>query len=193
MNPYLVGIVVPFVFSYILSKKSSKQRGLPVDVGGEPGYAIRNYRFTSPIETQWEEVTTLAELFKLACKNFATKRMLGTRKLISSEIEVTADGRSFEKFHFGKYEWLSYNQAYDAVCNFASGIVQRVAIFADTRAEWMIALQGCLRRNITIVTIYASCHSLNETEVSTVVCGHKELIKLIGRCREDRPGKSCCC
>ncbi|ONK58200.1 uncharacterized protein A4U43_C09F9450 [Asparagus officinalis] len=194
MNPYLVGIVVPFVFSYILSKKSSKQRGLPVDVGGEPGYAIRNYRFTSPVETQWEGVTTLAELFDLACKNFATKRMLGTRKLISSEIEVTADGRSFEKFHFGEYEWLSYNQAYDAVCNFASGIVHLGAIFADTRAElaplktvnWCLFMWGCFRRNITVVTIYASlgeealCHSLNETEVSTVVCGHKELIKLIG-------------
>ncbi|XP_062182229.1 long chain acyl-CoA synthetase 9, chloroplastic-like isoform X2 [Phragmites australis] len=41
------------------------------------------------------------------------------------------------------------------------------------------------RQNITVVTIYASlgegalCHSLNETGVTTVVCGRKELKKLI--------------
>lgn len=61
------------------------------------------------------------------------------------------------------------------MCSFASGLVQighkseeRVAIFADTREEWFIALQGCFRRNVTVVTIYSSlgeealCHSLNE-------------------------------
>jgi len=151
MNPYIVGIFVPIVFSYLLRKKSVKKRGLPVDVGGEPGYAIRNYRFSSPIETQWVGVTTLAELFDKSCKHFTDKRSLGTRKLIATETEVAPDGRSFEKHHLGDYEWLSYNQVYDAVCNFASGLAQlghgkgeRVAIFADTRAEWQIALQVAL-------------------------------------------------
>lgn len=192
MNPYIIGVFVPIVFSFIFRRKGVKQRGVPVDVGGEPGYAIRNYRFTSPIETQWEGVTTLAELFEHACKEFSDKRSLGTRKLIASETEVSTDGRSFEKLHLGDYEFLSYSQLYNSVCNFASGLVQlghgkgeRVAIFADTRAEWQIGSQACFRRNITVVTIYASlgeealCHSLNETEVSTVICGHKELKKLV--------------
>ena len=61
------------------------------------------------------------------------------------------------------------------MCSFASGLVQighkseeRVAIFADMREEWFIPLQGCFRRNVTVVTIYSSlgeealCHSLNE-------------------------------
>ncbi|KAG2329930.1 hypothetical protein Bca52824_001110 [Brassica carinata] len=45
---------------------------------------------------------------------------------------------------------------------------ERVAILADTREEWFIALQGCFMRNVTVVTIYSSlgeealCHSLNE-------------------------------
>ncbi|XP_077248832.1 long chain acyl-CoA synthetase 9 isoform X2 [Tasmannia lanceolata] len=102
------------------------------------------------------------------------------------------DGRSFEKLHLGGYEWLNYAQAFESVCSFSSGLVklghgkeERAAIFADTRAEWFIALQGCFRRNITVVTIYASlgeealAHSLNETEVSTVICGRKELKKLL--------------
>ncbi|KAH7671182.1 long-chain acyl-CoA synthetase protein [Dioscorea alata] len=193
MNPYLVGLFVPLIFSVILRKqKKEKKRGVPVEVGGEPGYAVRNYRFTSPVETPQEGVSTIPELFEHSCKLYSDHHLFGSRKLIARETEVSPDGRSFEKLHLGSYDWLSYSQAFEAVCSFASGLVnlghgkgERVAIFSDTRAEWQIALQGCFRRNITVVTIYASlgeealCHSLNETEVSTVVCGPKELKKLI--------------
>ncbi|KAL5779481.1 hypothetical protein ACOSQ2_010218 [Xanthoceras sorbifolium] len=193
MSAYIVGALVPIVFTLLLrNSKNAKKRGLPVDVGGEPGYAIRNYRFPSPVSSAWEDISTLAELFEQSCKQHREKCLLGTRKLISRELEVTEDGRSFEKLHLGEYEWLTYGKAFESVCNFASGLAQlghkkeeRVAIFADTREEWFLALQGCFRRNVTVVTIYASlgeealCHSLNETEVTTVICGSKELKKLV--------------
>ncbi|XP_048425653.1 long chain acyl-CoA synthetase 9, chloroplastic-like [Pyrus x bretschneideri] len=193
MGPYIVGAFIPLLLTIIVQKsKKAKQRGVPVDVGGEPGYAIRNHRYTAPVQTLWETVTTLAELFEQSSKRFQDKCLLGTRALIAREVEVSKDGRSFEKLHLGEYEWLTYGQAFEVVCNFASGLAQlghqreeRVAIFADTREEWFIALQGCFRRNVTVVTIYASlgeealCHSLNETEVTTVICGQKELKKLL--------------
>ncbi|KAK1300435.1 hypothetical protein QJS10_CPB13g00647 [Acorus calamus] len=192
MNIYLVGILIPLLVSLMMRKsKNTKLRGLPVDVGGETGYAIRNYRFTSPVATAWEGISTLAELFEESCKKYASKRLLGTRKLISREMEETADGRSFEKLHLGSYEWLNYEEVFKNVSNFSSGLLglghkrqERAAIFAVTRAEWLIALQGCFRCNVTVVTIYASLgeealiHSLNEAEVSTVICGHAELKKL---------------
>ena len=148
----IVGALVAIVFTLLLrySKKLKKQ-GVPVDVGGEPGCAIRNSQFPSPVETAWEGISTLTELFEQACKQHYDKRLLGTRKLISREVEVTEDGRSFEKLHLGEYEWLTYGKAFEAVCNFASGLVQLghkkeecVAIFADTREEWFIALQVLL-------------------------------------------------
>ncbi|XP_024636063.1 long chain acyl-CoA synthetase 9, chloroplastic isoform X2 [Medicago truncatula] len=51
----------------------------------------------------------------------------------------------------------------------------------------ILGLSGSLlfRRNVTVVTMYASlgeealCHSLNETEVTTVICGQKELKTLV--------------
>lgn len=192
MSAYVVGLLVPLVFTLIIrNTKRGKSRGLPVDVGGEPGYAIRNGRFTSPVTSLWEGISTLAELFEESCKKHMDKPLLGTRKLIARENEVTEDGRSFEKLHLGEYEWLTYRKTFEAVCNFASGLTQlghsrneRAAIFADTREEWYISLQACFRRNITVVTIYASlgeealCHSLNETEVTTVICGQKEMKKL---------------
>lgn len=193
MNPYLVGVLVPIIFSLVFrNAKNGKKRGVPVDVGGEPGYAVRNRRFTSPVETSWLGISTLAELFEQSCRLHADRILLGSRKLIARETEMSQDGRSFEKLHLGNYEWLSYGGAFEAVCSFSSGLVElghkgkeRAAIFADTRAEWFIALQACFRRNITVVTIYASlgeealCHSLNETEVSTIICGPKELKKLL--------------
>ncbi|KAF5442520.1 hypothetical protein F2P56_035167 [Juglans regia] len=193
MSAYIVGVLVPLVVTLLLrNAKNSKKRGLLADVGGEPGYAIRNRRFTSPVQTAWEGISTLAELFEHSCEQYRDKYLLGTRELISREVEVTEEGRSFEKLHLGDYEWLTYGRAFEAVCNFASGLAQlghrkeeRAAIFADTREEWFIALQGCFRLNVTVVTIYASlgeealCHSLNETEVTTVICGCKELKKLI--------------
>ncbi|KAL3840001.1 hypothetical protein ACJIZ3_024592 [Penstemon smallii] len=191
MGPLYVGLIIPIVVTiFVRRTKKDKKRGLPVDVGGEPGYALRNYQFASLVETAWEGVTTLAELFEQSCKKSSDKRLLGTRKIIASEME-TSNGKSFEKLHLGDYEWLTYGQVFESVCNFASGLVQighqkgeRVAIFADTREEWFIALQGCFRRNVTVVTIYASlgeealCYSFNETEVTTVICGYKELKKL---------------
>lgn len=149
MGPYMAGVLVPLLLTIIIQKSMrAKQRGVPVNVGGEPGYAIRNHRFTAPVATLWKGVTTLAELFEQSSKRFQDKCLLGTRALIAREVEVSKDGRSFEKLHLGEYEWLTYGKAFEVVCNFASGLAQlghqreeRVAIFADTREEWFIALQ----------------------------------------------------
>ncbi|KAL1214588.1 Long chain acyl-CoA synthetase 9 [Cardamine amara subsp. amara] len=193
MIPYAAGVIVPLALTLMVQKsKKGKKRGVVVDVGGEPGYAIRNHRFTDPVTSHWEDISTLPELFEISCKAHSDRFFLGTRKLISREIETSEDGKTFEKLHLGDYEWLTFAKTLEAVCDFASGLVQighkteeRVAIFADTREEWFISLQGCFRRNVTVVTIYSSlgeealCHSLNETEVTTVICGNKELKKLM--------------
>lgn len=151
MGPYLVGVIVPVILALLFkSSKKEKKRGLPVDVGGQPGFAIRNSCFSSPLplESSWAGISTLAELFEHSCKQHHDKNFLGTRRLISSEIEVSEDGRSLEKLHLGEYEWLSYCKAFETVCNFASGLVQLghkkeecLAIFADTQEKWMISLQ----------------------------------------------------
>ncbi|KAH7283970.1 hypothetical protein KP509_34G033300 [Ceratopteris richardii] len=120
------------------------------------------------------------------------QKFLGTRKLIKKELEPSSDGRTFEKLTLGSYVWISYEEAYEQVCRFASGIValghqkgEKCAIFSETRAEWLIALQGCFRHNFSVVTVYASLgeealvHSLNETEVTTVICDRKQMNKIL--------------
>ncbi|KAF8007411.1 hypothetical protein BT93_K1425 [Corymbia citriodora subsp. variegata] len=192
LGALLVAIAIPILLStMLLGKKKVKQRGVPVVVGGEAGYAVRNSRSPELVEVPWKGATTMAALFEQCCKKYSQQRFLGTRKLISKEIVTAGDGRKFEKLHLGDYEWLTYHEAFDRACNFASGLVRlghnvdtRAAIFADTRAEWFIAFQGFFRQDITVVTIYASLgedalvYSLNETQVSTLVCDFKQLKKL---------------
>ncbi|WJX33207.1 Long chain acyl-CoA synthetase 8 [Trifolium repens] len=188
----IIGIVVPVLFAFLfLGKKRGKVRGVPVQVSGESGYAVRNARYSELVEVPWKGAPTMAHLFEQSCDKHTHNRFLGTRKLIGKEFVTSSDGRKFEKVHLGDYEWETYGEVFTRVSNFASGLLKlghnvdsRVAIFSDTRAEWLIALQGCFRQNITVVTIYASLgedaliHSLNETQVSTLICDVKLLNKL---------------
>lgn len=145
--------VVVLLLSHIViqitqRKKKVKKRGVPADVGGEPGYAIRNARFDELIQEPWEGATTVANLFEQSCKKHSSNKFLGTRKVVSRDFVTSSDGRKFEKLHMGDYEWETYGQVFERACDFASGLIifghrshSRVAIFSDTRAEWLIAFQ----------------------------------------------------
>ncbi|KAM3383254.1 long chain acyl-CoA synthetase 8 [Capsicum galapagoense] len=188
----VIAIIIPLFLSVVLmGMKKSKQRGVPVKVGGETGLAMRNAKSAKLIEVPWEGATTVAALFEKSCRKHSSKRCLGTRKLVSRDYVTAKDGRKFEKLHLGEYRWESYGQTFDRACNFASGVVNlghdvetRAAIFSETCPEWIIAFQGCFRQNIAVVTIYASLgddaliHSLNETQASTLICDAKQLKKL---------------
>lgn len=108
-----------------------------------------------------------------ATKIHADKKCLGTREILSEEDEVQPNGKVFKKYNMGEYKWRTFNEVYGMVANFGRGLRelgleprQNVAIFAETRAEWMIAAHGCFSQNISIVTIYATlgddgvCHGI---------------------------------
>jgi long-chain acyl-CoA synthetase len=147
---FVIAIITTFILTFVFNKdgKKLKQRAVTCDVGGEPGLAKRNHRFLSLVETPWEGASTLAFLFEQACHQYPGNHFLGARELIKQETEVSKDGKSFEKLTLGKYNWVTYGQALQRVTNFASGLVaighqkgERVALFSETRAEWMLALQ----------------------------------------------------
>lgn len=82
----------------------------------------------------------------------------------------------------GDYGWKTFAEANLLATCFGRGIrelgnkpKQNIVIFAETRAEWMIAAHGLFKQNIPVVTIYATlgddaiAHGINETEVDTVI------------------------
>lgn len=79
----------------------------------------------------------------------------------------------------GDYQWLTFSELDARASAFGTGLRvlgqeprQPVVIFAETRAEWMVAAHGCFKQNIPVVTIYATlgedaiAHGINETEVN---------------------------
>lgn len=55
----------------------------------------------------------------------------------------------------GDYKWMTFKEVDNASNNFGNALIslnqkhkQNIAIFAETRAEWMISVLGCFKQNI---------------------------------------------
>uniref|UniRef100_A0A3Q0SYV6 long-chain-fatty-acid--CoA ligase n=1 Tax=Amphilophus citrinellus TaxID=61819 RepID=A0A3Q0SYV6_AMPCI len=134
-------------------------------------------------------VDTLDKMFEYAAMRFPDRDCLGTREVISTEDERQGNGKVFKKVVLGEYRWLSYKDALTAATQLGSGLAalgQRpktnIAIFCETRAEWIIAAQACFTYNFPLVTIYSTlggpaiAHGLNETQVTHIITS-KELLE----------------
>ncbi|KAF9410414.1 hypothetical protein HW555_010495 [Spodoptera exigua] len=90
----------------------------------------------------------------------------------------------------GEYVWRTYVDVEKEARHFGAGLRelgcqprQNIVMFAETRAEWMIAAHGCFKQSIPVVTIYATlgdeaiAHGINETDVSTVITTYDLLPK----------------
>lgn len=153
------------------------------------------YRTTEPprevhVKILQNNIDTLEKIFIYVTKLHSTKRCLGTRQILSEEDEVQSNGRVFKKYNMGEYKWKTYIEVDKLASSFGRGLrelgqkpLQNIVIFAETRAEWMIAAHGCFKQNMPIVTVYATlgddgvAHCINETEVTTVITSHELLPK----------------
>lgn len=137
-----------------------------------------------------EKVQTLEGVLLWVSKVHGDKKCLGTRQILAEEDEVQPNGRIFKKYKMGEYSWKSYVDVERLAASFSRGLVENgltfrknIVIFAETRAEWMIAAHACFKQNLTVVTIYttlgdeAVAHGINETEVDTVITSHELLPK----------------
>uniref|UniRef100_A0A1B6E8J8 long-chain-fatty-acid--CoA ligase n=1 Tax=Clastoptera arizonana TaxID=38151 RepID=A0A1B6E8J8_9HEMI len=136
------------------------------------------------------KIDTMEKMFLYVVKMFKDKRCLGTRDILAEEDERQPNGRIFKKYVMGEYKWKTYSEVNELATSFGRGLRElgvqprkNVVIFAETRAEWMIAAQGCFKQNVPVVTIYATlgeeaiAHGINETEVNIVITTHDLLPK----------------
>lgn len=136
------------------------------------------------------KIDTLEKMFNFVVKIHTTKRCLGTRQIFSEDDEMQPNGRVFKKFNMGEYKWKNFIEVEQMALYFGRGLrelgqqpKENIVIFAETRAEWMVAAHGCFKQNIPIVTIYATLgdegiiHGIKETEVEIVITTHELLPK----------------
>ena len=139
-----------------------------------------------------ENVDTIEKLIEFAVDRYGEKRMLGTRQLLGEENELQSNGTMFTKYALGNYCWKTYNEVYTEVRSFGRGLrslgfnnMMNVAIFSETRAEWMIAAFGCMKQSLPIVTLYANLndegfvHGLVETETSCIITSYDLLPRVM--------------
>ncbi|MCL4148175.1 UNVERIFIED_CONTAM: hypothetical protein GTU68_054373 [Idotea baltica] len=126
-------------------------------------------------------VVTLCGAFDYGASKYGNKPCMGTRELIERK-RIRKDGKTLEKLHLGEYTWRTYKEVKDSSDTIGWALRSlgikpggRIAIFAETRAEWFITAIGALKQNITVCTLYTTLsdegltHAINETEVDLVV------------------------
>ena len=125
-------------------------------------------------------VKTLPDVLKYGAKMYSNENFMATRTIQARE-HKKENGKMFEKLSLGEYTWKTYSEVQSSAeavgcslnkMNFKHG--DRIAMFAETRAEWFIAAMGALQQRICVCTIYTTLsdsgivHALNETEVNLV-------------------------
>ncbi|XP_064834209.1 long-chain-fatty-acid--CoA ligase 4-like isoform X1 [Oncorhynchus masou masou] len=179
--------LITFIPWYFLTdagkKKTMAKREKAKSITGKaegPYRCVEN--FDNLAREDFEGKDTLDKLFEHAVQRFGNTDCLGTRELLNEENEMQPSGKIFKKLILGEYRWLSYDEVDQIISHLGSGLAalgqqpkSTIAIFCETRAEWMITAQACFRRNFPLVTLYATlgeeavAYGLNE-------CGATHLI-----------------
>ncbi|KAJ3588392.1 hypothetical protein NHX12_011985 [Muraenolepis orangiensis] len=179
--------VVTFLPWYFLTDAGTKKaRSVRIKARTTSGNREGPYRSVDHFDSLAREdlpgKDTLDKLFDSAVQRFGPSNCLGTREVLCKENEVQPSGKVFKKLILGDYSWLSYQEVDTMVSDLGSGLAAlgqqpkcTVAIFCETRAEWMITAQACFRCNFPLVTFYATLgeeavvFGLNEAGVTHLV------------------------
>lgn len=184
MSVYSILTFIPWYFITDTKKKKAMANRIKAKpVTDKPGSPYRSVdHFDSLAVIDFPEADTLDKLFERAVKEFGSQDCLGTREVLHEEIEKQPNGKEFKKLILGEYKWLNYVETSKRVDHLGSGLAAlgqkpktTVAIFCETRAEWMIMVQACFKYNFPLVTFYATlgeeavAYGLQESGVTHLV------------------------
>uniref|UniRef100_A0AAQ4QRU4 long-chain-fatty-acid--CoA ligase n=1 Tax=Gasterosteus aculeatus aculeatus TaxID=481459 RepID=A0AAQ4QRU4_GASAC len=176
----------------IYVSRSSEQRAKTAKARSAPGRPEGPYRAVGAAKrlatSLHPGVDTLDKMFEYAATRFPRRDCLGTREVVSEEDECQGNGKVFKKVVLGEYRWLCYEEVLTAASQLGGGLASlgqrpknNVAIFCETRAEWIVAAQACFMCNFPLVTLYSTlggpaiAHGLNETQVTHIITSRELL------------------
>ncbi|XP_040582204.1 long-chain-fatty-acid--CoA ligase 4 [Lepeophtheirus salmonis] len=129
------------------------------------------------------KVDTMFGAFEYSVAKYGSRVCLGTREVFSEEEELQPNGKIFKKYVMGAYKFMTYDELKEESYNLAEGFRSlklptktHIAMFAETRKEWILTAYAAFINNFTLVTLYTNLgedgviHGINETEVKLVVC-----------------------
>jgi long-chain acyl-CoA synthetase len=92
-------------------QRSNRLKAKPL-VQNDPSTPYRNVECPNGelITCEFPGYDTLDKLFERSFNLYSDKKCLGTRRILSVDQEKQPNGRIFEKYDMGDYEWLSYDR-----------------------------------------------------------------------------------
>ncbi|XP_073217311.1 long-chain-fatty-acid--CoA ligase 4 isoform X1 [Lepidochelys kempii] len=203
ISVYSALVFIPWYFLTNAKKKKAMAKRLKakpiLDKPGSPFRSVTHLESLATIDIP--EADTLDKLFDHAVAKFGKKDCLGTREILSEENEMQPNGKVFKKLILGNYRWLNYEDINQKVNNFGRGLAAQglkpkssIAIFCETRVEWMIAAQTCFKYNFPLVTLYATLgeeavtYGLNESGASYLITSVELLESKLKTALSEIPG-----
>ncbi|XP_029964236.1 long-chain-fatty-acid--CoA ligase 3a [Salarias fasciatus] len=193
----VISFLPSYLFSWVFqpgdgfygSEEERAKRPKAISTSGRPEGPYRAVSAAKRLVTSLHPgADTLDKMFEYAVARFPLRHCLGTREVISEEDERQSNGKVFKKVVLGEYRWLSYEDTLTAATRLGSGLASlgqqpksNIAIFCETRAEWLIAAQACFAYNFPLVTLYSTlggpavAHGLNETQVTHIITSRELL------------------
>lgn len=110
---------------------------------------------------------TIPSILELSAEKYGSAECLGTRELLERTV-IEENGKLTEKLTLGGYSFLTYRETQEMVVKFSRGLNairrgkhDKVAFFAETRADWIIAALGCFYQGLVVVTVYTTLSNSN--------------------------------
>ncbi|VDK60847.1 unnamed protein product, partial [Anisakis simplex] len=104
------------------SPTAKLQRSNRIKAKPEKGLDSPWVNVEGPIDANIDGNDTVDKVFTYIAKKFGDKTALGTRELIDVTEQVQPDGRVFEKWELGEYQWESYEEVLDRIGMIAAGL-----------------------------------------------------------------------
>lgn len=155
------------------------------------------------LSVAWERDNNLYEICKALCSSKGEQRAMAFRTVTHVEkttIPVAASNphgptKQWEFLHMTSPFYVSYSQLWEYIQSFGKGLAAldvvrqntqraRIAIYEDTRWEWLASCYGIWSQGCTVVTVYANLgldaleYALREAACSAIVCSSKSLPSL---------------
>jgi len=138
-----------------------------------------------------EKINTMEKLFNFSSKKFGPKTCLGTRTVLGELEEKQSSGKIFTKLQLGEYSWLTYKELDTKADFLGKGLRElgvqpkdKIVLYANTCAEWMMSAVGAFKQSLAVVTIYTNLgeegvqHGISQTDANVVIVSQELVPRL---------------
>ena len=110
-----------------------------------------------------DNINTMDKVLKYGAQKFGNKRCLGTRRILHEKQIEGPTGKMLNKLVMEPtYKWLTYQEVDQKSTYVGRGLQilglkprDKLVMYCDTKAEWMVTAMGCFKYNYTLgTTIY---------------------------------------